>query len=178
MAGQGIVTRASKLAVAQTLDRLQALLQARGLTIFARIDHAGGAAQVGLVMPPSELLIFGSPRGGTPIMVAAPTAALDLPFKALAWQDAQGAVWLSYNDPAYLAAIRTERRSGQDAGAARGIARAGAGLRPLIHLRMLAPPIPRRCGSRREATAGFLTYWIGQSVSALGDALALVAIPS
>jgi uncharacterized protein (DUF302 family) len=104
MSGQGVVTRASKLSVAQTLDRLQALLQARGLTSFARIDHAGGAAQVGLAMPPCELLVFGSPRGGTPIMVAAPTAALDLPFKALAWQDAQGAVWLSYNAPAYLAA--------------------------------------------------------------------------
>jgi uncharacterized protein (DUF302 family) len=71
--------------------------------VFARVDHSGEAAQAGLTMPPTQVLIFGNPKGGTPIMLAAPTAAIDLPLKALAWQDSTGQVWLSYNDPMYLA---------------------------------------------------------------------------
>ncbi len=103
-AGEGIVNLPSKYSVSETLDRLETVLRSRGITVFARIDHAGGAVAVGLTMPPSELLIFGSPKGGTPIMLAAPTAAIDLPFKTLAWQDGDGKVWVSYNQPAYLAA--------------------------------------------------------------------------
>ena len=99
----GLVTRAAPAGVGPTLDKLEALLRARGVTIFARIDHAAGATQVGLSMPPSQVLIFGNPRGGTPLMLAAPAAALELPFKALAWEDEQGQAWLGFNDPRYLA---------------------------------------------------------------------------
>jgi uncharacterized protein (DUF302 family) len=102
-AAEGIVTCPSQHPVGQTLDRLEQSLRAHGVTIFARVDHGAGAVGVGLAMPPSELLIFGHPRGGTPIMRAAPLSALDLPFKALAWQDEAGATWLSYNEPRYLA---------------------------------------------------------------------------
>jgi uncharacterized protein (DUF302 family) len=101
--GKGMVSRASRYSVSETLDRLEGHLRDRRIKIFARIDHGAGAAEVGLAMPPCQLLIFGNPRGGTPIMLAAPPAAIDLPFKALAWQDAQGKVWLSYNEPTYIA---------------------------------------------------------------------------
>jgi len=98
----GLITHPSPYTVPETLDRLEAILRAKAITIFARIDHSGKAAKVGLTMPPTQLLIFGNPRGGTPIMLAAPLSAIDLPLKALAWQDAQGKVWLSFNDPHYL----------------------------------------------------------------------------
>jgi uncharacterized protein (DUF302 family) len=98
----GLVHLASKYSVEQTMERLEALLQERGITVFARIDHSGEAAKVGLTMRPTKLLIFGSPKGGTPLMQAAPSIAIDLPLKALFWQDADGKVWLTYNDPAYL----------------------------------------------------------------------------
>ena len=100
---QGIVTRPSSHGVGPTLDRLEALLKARGVTVFARIDHGAGAAQAGLSMPASQVLVFGNPRAGTPLMVAAPLAAIDLPFKALAWEDAAGRSWLSHEDPHHLA---------------------------------------------------------------------------
>lgn len=87
----------SRYSVAETLNRVEAAVKAGGMGVFARIDHAGEAARVGLTMRPTELLIFGNPRGGTPIMVARPTAAIDLPLKALAWQDESGKVWLTYN---------------------------------------------------------------------------------
>jgi uncharacterized protein (DUF302 family)/uncharacterized membrane protein YidH (DUF202 family) len=102
MTGEGLITKASQHSVPETLDRVEALLRAKGIKVFARIDHSGEAAQVGLTMPPTQLLIFGNPKGGTPIMLAAPTAAIDLPLKALAWQDSSGKVWLTYNDPAYI----------------------------------------------------------------------------
>ena len=101
-AGEGIISKASKYSVPETLDRVDALLQSKGIKIFVRIDHSGEAEKAGLKMPPTQLLIFGNPKGGTPVMLAAPTAAIDLPLKALAWQDADGKVWLSYNDPEYL----------------------------------------------------------------------------
>jgi uncharacterized protein (DUF302 family) len=88
--------------VVETLARLETLLQSKGLTIFARVDHSGEAEKVGLKMRPTQLIIFGSPKGGTPMMVAAPTLAIDLPLKALAWQDENAKVWLSYNSPDYL----------------------------------------------------------------------------
>ncbi|HLK22257.1 MAG TPA: DUF302 domain-containing protein [Bryobacteraceae bacterium] len=100
--GEGIVSKPSKYSVPETLDRLESLLRAKGVKIFARIDHAGEAENAGLKMPPTQVLIFGNPKGGTPLMLAAPTAAIDLPLKALAWQDSEGAVWLGYNDPQYL----------------------------------------------------------------------------
>jgi len=101
-AGNGLVHLPSKYSVEETLKRLEALLGQKSVTIFARIDHRGEAAKVGLEMRPTKLLIFGSPKAGTPLMQASPTVAIDLPLKALAWQDAEGKVWLTYNDPAYL----------------------------------------------------------------------------
>jgi uncharacterized protein (DUF302 family) len=88
--------------VEETVRRLESALQAKNLTVFARIDHSGEAAKVGLPMRPTQLIIFGSPKAGTPLMVASPTLAIDLPLKALAWEDAEGNVWLSYNRPDYL----------------------------------------------------------------------------
>jgi uncharacterized protein (DUF302 family) len=99
---RGIVDVPSPYSVPETLARLESILKEKGLTVFARIDHSGEAEKVGLQMRPAQLLIFGSPKGGTPLMVAAPRLAIDLPLKALVWQDAQDKVWLSYNTPEYL----------------------------------------------------------------------------
>jgi uncharacterized protein (DUF302 family) len=98
----GIITHPSPYSVPETLSRIEALLRTKNITIFTRVDHSGEAEKAGLSMPPTQLLIFGSPKGGTPIMLAEPLSAIDLPLKALAWQDAAGKVWLSYNDPEYL----------------------------------------------------------------------------
>lgn len=85
------------------MDRLEAAVRAKGMTVFARIDHAAGAAEAGLSLRPTELLIFGNARGGTPVMQALQTMGIDLPLKALVWQDAAGDTWLSWNEPAWLA---------------------------------------------------------------------------
>ena len=102
-AAEGLISVQSPYPVGQTLDRLEAGAKQRGLKVFARIDHAAGASSVGKSLRPTELLIFGSPQGGTPLMECAQSAGIDLPLKALAWQDEQGQVWLGYNDPTYLA---------------------------------------------------------------------------
>ena len=99
-----IITLSSPHSVPDTLDRLEQILRSKSINIFARVDHSGEAEKVGLHMPPTQLLIFGGPKGGTPLMLASPLSAIDLPLKALAWQDTQGKVWLSYNDPQYLKA--------------------------------------------------------------------------
>ena len=98
----GIVDVPSNHSVDQTVDRLKDILQSKGITLFALIDHSGEAEKVGMKMPPTKLLIFGNPKGGTPLMLAAPSVAIDLPLKILVWQDGQGKVWLSYNTPEYL----------------------------------------------------------------------------
>jgi uncharacterized protein (DUF302 family) len=98
----GLIHLRSPYSVQETLKRLESLLEAKNITVFARIDHSGEAEKVGLKMRPTQLLIFGSPKAGTPVMVAAPSVAIDLPLKALAWEDAEGQVWLSYNSPEYL----------------------------------------------------------------------------
>ena len=98
----GLTTLPSKHSVDDTIARLEALLREKGLTIFALIDHSGEAEKAGLKMPNTKLLIFGSPKAGTPLMQAAPTLAIDLPLKALVWEDVEGHIWLTYNDPAYL----------------------------------------------------------------------------
>ena len=98
----GIISQPSPYSVTATIDRLAAVLQTKGITIFARIDQQAEAKKVGLNLCPTQLLLFGNPQAGTPLMVAAPTIALDLPLKALAWEAADGTVWLSYNDPNYL----------------------------------------------------------------------------
>ena len=94
----------SPYSVPETLKRVEALLQEKGLTIFCRVDHSGEADKVGLKMHPTQLILFGSPKGGTPVMVASPTIAIDLPLKALIWEDAGGKVWVwvSYDSPEYL----------------------------------------------------------------------------
>jgi uncharacterized protein (DUF302 family) len=97
-----IVSKASKYSVPETIDRLEKIAKAKGLTIFARIDHSGEAEKAGLKMRPTQLLILGNPKGGTPLMNASPSIAIDLPLKALAWQDADGKVWLGYNSPDFL----------------------------------------------------------------------------
>ena len=98
----GITTIPSHHSVDQTVEALTNTLAARSITLFALIDHSGEAAKAGMAMPPTKLLIFGSPRAGTPIMLAAPTAALDLPLKILIHQDNDGKVWITYNAPSYL----------------------------------------------------------------------------
>jgi uncharacterized protein (DUF302 family)/uncharacterized membrane protein YidH (DUF202 family) len=99
---KGITNIPSNHSVDQTVDKLKAILQSKGVTLFALVDHSGEAAKVGLQMPPTKLLIFGSPKAGTPLMLAAPSIAIDLPLKILIWQDTAGKVWVSYNTPTYL----------------------------------------------------------------------------
>mgnify|MGYP000051838630 CR=1 FL=1 len=101
-ADQGLISVQSAYAVDETLDRFEGAARDKGMTVFARIDHAAGAAKVDKVLRPTELLIFGNPKAGTPLMQSRQTVAIDLPMKALAWIDADGQVWLSYNDPGYL----------------------------------------------------------------------------
>jgi len=98
----GLQVVRSPHSVKSTIDRLEVAAKARGLNVFARIDHAAGAQKIGATLRPTELLIFGNPQGGTPLMECAQSAGIDLPLKALAWQDAGGTVWLGYNDPRYV----------------------------------------------------------------------------
>ena len=103
MAADGLITLSSSHGPKDTMDRLAAEITARGMTIFARVDHAAGAADAGLSLRPTELMIFGNAKGGTPLMQSEQTIGIDLPLKALVWQDASGRTWLSYNDPGWLA---------------------------------------------------------------------------
>jgi len=102
-AADGLVAVKSAHGVKETLDRFEVAAKGKGLNIFLRLDHAAGAKKVGKTLRPTELLVFGNPQGGTPLMVCAQTAGIDLPLKALAWQDDSGQVWLGYNDPKFLA---------------------------------------------------------------------------
>ncbi|OGA79113.1 MAG: hypothetical protein A3G81_00155 [Betaproteobacteria bacterium RIFCSPLOWO2_12_FULL_65_14] len=99
----GLVAVKSHYAPKETIDRLEKLLKEKGMTVFARVDHAAGASKVGKTLRPTELLIFGNPQGGTPLMECAQSAGIDLPMKAMAWEDAKGQSWLGYNDPAWIA---------------------------------------------------------------------------
>lgn len=103
VADNGLVNVKSTHSVKDTTDRLEEALKKKGMTVFIRIDHAAGAKKVGLALQPTELVIFGNPKVGTPLMQCSRSVAIDLPQKALVWEDAQGQVWLTYNDPAYLA---------------------------------------------------------------------------
>jgi uncharacterized protein (DUF302 family) len=98
----GIITKPSLHSVDETVAKLTGVLHTKGIALFALVDHSGEATKVGMSMPPTKLLIFGDPKAGTPLMLAAPTIAIDLPLKILVWQDAQGKVWLSYNSATYL----------------------------------------------------------------------------
>jgi uncharacterized protein (DUF302 family) len=102
-AAEGLIEIESAYSASETMDRLKQLVEERGLTVFARIDHAAGAERIGASLRPTELLIFGNPQGGTPFMQCAQSAGIDLPLKALVWEDESSRVWLGYNDPAFLA---------------------------------------------------------------------------
>jgi uncharacterized protein (DUF302 family) len=99
---EGLTTMASSFGPEETMDRLEAEISAKGMTVFARIDHGAGAADAGLELRPTNLIIFGNARGGTPLMQASQTSGIDLPLKALVWQDAAGKTWLSYNEPSWI----------------------------------------------------------------------------
>jgi uncharacterized protein (DUF302 family) len=99
----GLTTIASSFGPKETMDRLEAEIRAQRMTVFARIDHAAGAAEVGLTLAPTELIIFGNARGGTPLMQSVQTVGIDLPLKALVWEDTAGKTWLSYNEPSWIA---------------------------------------------------------------------------
>jgi uncharacterized protein (DUF302 family) len=100
---EGLTSVVSNFGPKETLDRLEGEIRAKGLNVFARIDHAAGAAEAGLELRPTNLIIFGNARGGTPLMQASQTAGIDLPLKVLVWQDTAGKTWLSYNDPSWIA---------------------------------------------------------------------------
>ncbi|MEO8158268.1 MAG: DUF302 domain-containing protein [Betaproteobacteria bacterium] len=123
-AADGLITVKSPRGVKATMDRLEDLAKQRGLNIFARIDHAAGATRIGKTLRPTEVLIFGNPQGGTPFMECAQTVGIDLPLKALVWEDSLGQVWLGYNDTAYVA----KRHEVPQCPVAANIAKALAGL--------------------------------------------------
>jgi uncharacterized protein (DUF302 family) len=123
-AADGLIEVKSAFPAKETMNRFEETAKQRGLNIFARIDHAGGAAKIGKTLRPTEVLIFGNPQGGTPFMECAQTVGIDLPLKVLVWEDAQGQVWLGYNDPAYLA----RRHGSPDCPAVANLSKALAGL--------------------------------------------------
>jgi uncharacterized protein (DUF302 family) len=123
VADDGLITVASKAPVGATIDRLAETVTAAGMRVFARIDHAAGAAEVGMELRPTELILFGHPRGGTPLMQDRQTAGIDLPLKALAWEDAEGRVWLTTDDPRFIA-----RRHGLGDGSKDAVAALAAAL--------------------------------------------------
>jgi uncharacterized protein (DUF302 family) len=123
-AADGLIAVKSTYTAKETMDRFEENAKLRGLNIFARIDHAAGAAKVGKTLRPTEVLIFGNPQGGTPFIECAQTVGIDLPLKALVWEDSQGNVWLGYNDPAYLA----QRHGAAQCPAVGGLSKAMSGL--------------------------------------------------
>jgi uncharacterized protein (DUF302 family) len=120
----GMIEIKSPHAAKDTMNRFEDNVKKRGLNVFARIDHAAGAAKIGKSLRPTEVLIFGNPQGGTPFMECAQTAGIDLPLKALVWEDAQGQVWLGYNDPAFL----VQRHGVAQCSAVGGLSKALSGL--------------------------------------------------
>jgi uncharacterized protein (DUF302 family) len=102
-AADGLIAVKSPHSAKETMNRFEEIAKQKGLNVFARIDHAAGAAKIGKKLQPTEVLIFGNPQGGTPFMECAQSVGIDLPLKALVWEDASGQVWIGYNDPAYLA---------------------------------------------------------------------------
>jgi uncharacterized protein (DUF302 family) len=123
----GLTAVSSDFGPKETMDRLEAEIKARGITVFARIDHAAGAAAAGLSLRPTELLIFGNAKAGTPLMQADQAIGIDLPLKALVYQDASGKVWLAYNEPSWLA-----KRHGLGESVAQNVAAMAAGLEALV----------------------------------------------
>jgi uncharacterized protein (DUF302 family) len=129
MSENGLTTLPSVHGAKETMDRLEAEVKAKGLSVFARVDHAAGAKEVGMALRPTELLIFGNARGGTPLIQALQTTGIDLPLKALVFEDANGKVWLSYNEPAWIAqrhgdASKVSEATGRLAGVLAALAKA------------------------------------------------------
>jgi uncharacterized protein (DUF302 family) len=127
MADNGLITVRSNVSVAQTVTRLITAVTSKGMTIFAVVDHGDGAAIAGMSLRPTQLVMFGNPKGGTPLMQENQTAGIDLPLKALAWEDANGKVWLSYNDPAWIA-----QRHGLGAASAAAVTAMAMGLAAIV----------------------------------------------
>ena len=127
MADDGLITVASAFPVSETVDRLAEAAEAAGMRVFARVDHAAGAAEAGMPLRPTELLLVGSPRGGTPLMQDGQTAGLDLPLRALAWEDAEGRVWVTTNDAAWIA-----DRHGLGKASAAAVSAVSAGLARIV----------------------------------------------
>ena len=127
MADDGLVTVASAFPVSETVDRLAAAAEAAGMRVFARVDHAAGAAEAGMQLRPTELILVGNPRGGTPLMQDGQTAGIDLPLRALAWEDADGQAWVTTNDTAWIAA-----RHGLGAASSAAVAAVSAGLARIV----------------------------------------------
>lgn len=127
MAGNGLISVESRFRVGETIDRLVETVTSAGLRVFARIDHAAGAREIGAPLRPTELLIFGHPKGGTPLMQDHQLAGIDLPIKVLAWEDEQGKVWLSYNDARWLAERHSLGDASRDA-----VAAIAAGLKKVV----------------------------------------------
>ncbi len=123
-AADGLIEQKSSYSAKETMDRFEDTAKKRGLMVFMRIDHAAGAAKIGKTLRATEVLVFGNPQGGTPMMECAQSAGIDLPLKALVWEDAQGQVWLGYNDPSYLA----QRHGAAQCPAVAGLSKALAGL--------------------------------------------------
>jgi uncharacterized protein (DUF302 family) len=124
LAADGLVAMKSPFPAKDTMNRFEEIAKQRGLKVFARVDHAAGAASIGKTLRPTEVLIFGNPQGGTPLMECAQSIGIDLPLKAAVWEDAQGQVWLGYNDPAWLA----KRHGVAECGAVAAIGKALGGL--------------------------------------------------
>jgi uncharacterized protein (DUF302 family) len=127
VAGDGLITVASAYRVAETVDRLAAAAEAAGMQVFVRVNHAAGAAEVGMSLRPTELILVGNPRGGTPLMQDRQTAGIDLPLRALAWEDADGRVWLTTNDAAWIA-----DRHGLGKASAAAVSAVSAGLARIV----------------------------------------------
>ena len=127
MSDNGLITVRSNFSVAQTVTRLITAVTSRGMTIFAVVDHGDGAAIAGMSLRPTQLVLFGNPKGGTPLMQENQTSGIDLPLKALAWEDADGKVWLAYNDPAWIA-----QRHGLGAASAAAVNAMAAGLSVIV----------------------------------------------
>ena len=134
MGADGLATLKSGFGPEETMNRFEREVAARGMTVFAHIDHAAGAASVGLSLRPTDLLIFGNAKGGTPLMQAVQAIGIDLPLKALVWQDSAGATWLSYNDPAW-----TAKRHGLGAEAQATLNTMSAALQAMAHAATQAP---------------------------------------
>ena len=127
MDAAGLLTVASAFPVSETVDRLAAAAEAAGLRVFARVDHAAGAAEAGMQLRPTELILVGNPRGGTPLMQDRQTAGIDLPLRVLAWEDADGRVWVTTNDASWIAA-----RHGLGEASAPAVAAVSAGLARIV----------------------------------------------